>query len=92
MRNFEELDADEQQIFINYLRDIGDDVNNADEYTIYDETEAIYVLKEYIQDEIDEIKTMHNSRLVKDIDEALKEFDLDDLFIEVGVGMFIKRE
>lgn len=88
MRIFEDLDADEQQAFINYLRDYDIDVNTTDEYEIFDEKEAQERLEKRVEEELTEAGHYY-PLLVKSFDEAMKMYSLDDIFIEIGAGMFI---
>lgn len=88
MRTINDLDRDEQQTFINYLRDMGIDVNTADEYEIFDKKEAQDMLEDMIDYELEEARR-HYPLFIKSLDEVMDMYSLEDLFTEVGVGMFI---
>lgn len=88
MRTINDLDADEQQTFINYLRDSDIDVNTADEYEIFDETEAQEMLEDMVDYELAEARSQY-PLFIKSLDEVINMYSLEDLFTEVGVGMFV---
>lgn len=104
MRIFEDLSQDEQYLFIRYLRENDIDINTADEYEILEEKEALEYIEKYVSAKIDDINChigrFHESKekltvlkvVLKTLEEAMKEYDVDEFFIEIGVGMFIKRE
>lgn len=96
-RKFEDLDQDEQYLFIRYLKENDIDINTADEYEILEEKEALEYLKEYVSIKLDTISfyigRFHESKnliTLKSLEDAMKEYDIDELFIEVGVGMFLR--
>lgn len=98
-RIFEELSQDEQYLFIKYLKENDIDTNTADEYEILEEKEALEYIKEYVSEKLDTISCyidrFHESEnlvVLKTLEEAMKGYDIDEFFIEIGVGMFIKRE
>ena len=88
MRTINDLDRDEQQTFINYLRDMDIDVNTADEYEIFDEKEAQKMLEDMIDYELEGARR-HYPLFIKSLYEVMDMYSLEDLFTEVGVGMFI---
>lgn len=88
MRTINDLDADEQKALTDYLRDMGIDVNTADEYEIFDEKEAQAMLEEMVEYELAEA-SKHYPLFIKSLDEVMDMYSLDDLFTEIGVGMFI---
>jgi glutathionylspermidine synthase len=88
MRTINDLDADEQKALTDYLRDMDIDVNTADEYEIFDEKEAQSMLEDMVEYELAEA-SKHYPLFIKSLDEVMDMYSLDDLFTEIGVGMFI---
>jgi glutathionylspermidine synthase len=88
MRTINDLNADEQKALTDYLRDMDIDVNTADEYEIFDEKEAQAMLEDMVEYELAEA-SKHYPLFIKSLDEVMDMYSLDDLFTEIGVGMFI---
>lgn len=89
MRTINDLDADEQQTFINSLRDRGIDVSTADEYDIFDEKEALLAIEDMLTDTMDRIRDEYGTPFVPRLSDVMNHYEIDEFFTEVGVGMFI---
>lgn len=89
MRTINDLDADEQQTFINSLRDRGIDVSTADEYDIFDEKEALLAIEDMLTDTMDRIRDEYGTPFVPRLSDVMNHYEIYDFFTEVGVEMFI---
>lgn len=94
MRTILELDFDEQQTLVNWLRDHNENVEHADEYEIYDEDEVEEYTKDYVLETIMEIENTYGNAFaprLSDVMDVMRHYEMERFFIEIGVGMYIRN-